>query len=60
MTNEEFTQCLREIRGDVNIRDYDYDDDQGKLTVNLQKDLFLIMAVLFEVCYVRKNSLKFI
>ncbi|CAG8516742.1 2053_t:CDS:10 [Funneliformis mosseae] len=48
MPNEEFTQCLREIRGDINIRDYDFYDDQGKLIVNLQKDLFLIMAVLYE------------
>ncbi|CAI2175546.1 5792_t:CDS:10 [Funneliformis geosporum] len=48
MINEEFTQCLREIRGDINIRDYDFYDGQGKLIVNLQKDLFLIMAVLYE------------
>jgi hypothetical protein len=46
MSNEEFTQCLREIRGDINMQDYDYIDDQ---VVNLQKDLFLIMAVLYKV-----------
>ncbi|GBC14360.1 uncharacterized protein OCT59_024540 [Rhizophagus irregularis] len=45
MSNEEFTQCLREIRGDINMQDYDYIDDQ---VVNLQKDLFLIMAVLYK------------
>lgn len=46
MSNEEFTQCLREIRGDINMQDYDYIDDH---VVNLQKDLFLIMAVLYKV-----------
>jgi hypothetical protein len=46
MSSEEFTQCLREIRGDINMQDYNYIDDQ---VVNLQKDLFLIMAVLYKV-----------
>ena len=50
MPNEEFTQCLREIRGDINMQDYDYNDEHGKSIVNLQKDLFLIIAILYEVC----------
>ncbi|GET04349.1 hypothetical protein GLOIN_2v1058196 [Rhizophagus clarus] len=45
MSSEEFTQCLREIRGDINMQDYDYIDVQA---VNLQKDLFLIMALLYK------------
>lgn len=49
MSNDEFTQCLCEIRGDINIQEYDYNKEQIQSVVNLQGDLYLVMALFYEV-----------
>ncbi|CAG8529431.1 3839_t:CDS:10 [Racocetra persica] len=56
MSNEEFSQCIREIRGDINLHDYDY--NQTLSVINLQRDLFLVIAILFEAMITRYNQCR--
>ncbi|RHZ46291.1 hypothetical protein Glove_627g26 [Diversispora epigaea] len=58
MSDEEFTQCLREIRGDINIQDYDYHKEQIQTVVNWQGDLFLVMAFFYENMLTRHKQFR--
>ncbi|CAG8560681.1 4159_t:CDS:10 [Ambispora gerdemannii] len=61
MSHEEFIQCLREIRGDINPKDYVYTKDKdGKSFLSLQRDLFGIMVHLFKDIHARHHKHRYI
>nr|CAG8450346.1 4521_t:CDS:10 [Entrophospora candida] len=54
MSNDDFKKCLGEIRGIIDFKEYDYNGQQLKSILNIQKDLFQLMANIFEKLYENK------
>ncbi|CAJ0758188.1 2398_t:CDS:10 [Entrophospora sp. SA101] len=54
MSNDDFKKCLGEIRGIIDFKEYDYNGQQLKNILNIQKDLFQLMANIFEKLYENK------